>query len=126
MCATNRSANGFNRGPQGAIRQITSALSIVTRCHHQNMKMCCSHFLGAQSTINPKKKHCYGLEYHGLDHHCLEYHGRESYHFHCVSAANAWASAHALSMVMWFNQQIVTDLCSLLNIFCSAWLRTLQ
>ena len=36
------------------------------------------------------------------------------YHFHCVSEANAWASAHALSMVMWFNQQIVTDLCSLL------------
>ena len=64
--------------------------------------------------------------YHGLEYHGLEYHGRESYHFHCVSAANAWASAHALSMVMWFNQQIVTDLRSLLNIFCSAWLRTLQ
>ena len=88
--ATNRSANGFNRGRQG----------IVTRCHHQNMKMCCSHFLGAQSTLNPKKKHCYGLEYHGLEYYGLEYHGLEYYHFHCVSEANAWASAHALSMVM--------------------------
>ena len=27
--------------------------------------------------------------------------------FHCVSVANAWASAHALSMVMWSNHQIV-------------------
>ena len=26
---------------------------------------------------------------------------------HCVSEANAWASAHALSMVMWCNCQIV-------------------
>ena len=27
--------------------------------------------------------------------------------FHCVSAANAWASAHALSMVTWHHQNIV-------------------
>ena len=26
---------------------------------------------------------------------------------HCVSVANAWASAHALSMVTWYRQQIV-------------------
>ena len=26
---------------------------------------------------------------------------------HCVSEANAWASAHALSMVMWSDGQIV-------------------
>ena len=38
-----------------------------------------------------------------VDYHCLE-----TYHFHCVSEANAWAWAHALSMVTWFNQQIVT------------------
>ena len=93
-------STGAGRAPVGAIQRIASALSIVTRCHHQNMKMCCSHFLGAQSTINPKKKHCYGLEYHGLEYYGLEYHGLEYYHFHCVSEANAWASAHALSMVM--------------------------
>ena len=29
--------------------------------------------------------------------------------FHCVSAANAWASAHALSMVMWYHQNIVNS-----------------
>ena len=40
----------------------------------------------------------------------LEYHVLETYHFHCMSEANAWAWAHALSMVTWFNQQIVTDL----------------
>ena len=28
-----------------------------------------------------------------------------------MSVANAWASAHALSMVMWFNHQIVVGLC---------------
>ena len=28
-------------------------------------------------------------------------------HFHCVSEANAWASAHALSMVTWYHQNIV-------------------
>ena len=28
-------------------------------------------------------------------------------HFHCVSEANAWASAHALSMVTWYLQNIV-------------------
>ena len=27
--------------------------------------------------------------------------------FHCVSEANAWASAHALSMVTWYHQNIV-------------------
>ena len=27
--------------------------------------------------------------------------------FHCVSEATAWASAHALSMVTWYNQNIV-------------------
>ena len=43
------------------------------------------------------------------------------YHFHCVSEANAWAWAHASSMVMWFNQQVVTDLCSLLNL---VWWKT--
>ena len=32
-------------------------------------------------------------------------------YFHCVSEANAWASAHALSMVMWYNQKIVVDQC---------------
>ena len=37
----------------------------------------------------------------------VEYHGPEYHHFHCVSEANAWASAHALSMVMWFNQQVI-------------------
>ena len=40
----------------------------------------------------------------------VDYHYLETYHFHCVSEANAWAWAHALSMVTWFNQQIVTDL----------------
>ena len=28
-------------------------------------------------------------------------------HFHSMSAANAWASAHALSMVTWYHQNIV-------------------
>ena len=32
-------------------------------------------------------------------------------HFHSMSAANAWASAHALSMVMWYNQKIVVCQC---------------
>ena len=27
--------------------------------------------------------------------------------FHCLSEANAWASAHALSMVTWYHQKIV-------------------
>ena len=27
--------------------------------------------------------------------------------FHCLSEANAWASVHALSMVTWYNQNIV-------------------
>jgi len=27
-----------------------------------------------------------------------------------MSVANAWASAHALSMVMWYHQQIVVGL----------------
>ena len=28
-------------------------------------------------------------------------------HFHSMSEANAWASAHALSMVTWYHQNIV-------------------
>ena len=32
-----------------------------------------------------------------------------------MSVANAWASAHALSMVMWFNHQIVVGLCLVMD-----------
>ena len=32
-----------------------------------------------------------------------------------MSVANAWASAHALSMVMWFNHQIVVGQCLVMD-----------
>ena len=32
-----------------------------------------------------------------------------------MSVANAWASAHALSMVMWVNHQIVVDQCLVMD-----------
>ena len=32
-----------------------------------------------------------------------------------MSVANAWASAHALSMVMWFNHQIVVGQCLVID-----------
>ena len=33
-----------------------------------------------------------------------------------MSVANAWASVHALSMVMWYHQQIVVGQCSVMDI----------
>ena len=33
-----------------------------------------------------------------------------------MSEANAWASVHALSMVMWYHQQIVVGQCSVMDI----------
>ena len=39
--------------------------------------------------------------------------------FHCVSGANAWASAYALSMAMWSNREIVIDLCCIVQ---NVWL----
>ena len=46
---------------------------------------------------------------------CVIHHNSPKYHISTAwakrSGANAWASAHALSMVMWYNQKIVVGQC---------------
>ena len=46
---------------------------------------------------------------------CVIHHNSPKYHISTAwakrSGANAWASAHAISMVMWYNQKIVVGQC---------------